>query len=170
VSAALPVAPPDLTARFKAGMRRLASGVWLVALRDAEGLKGFAATAVSPVSLEPNPSLLVCVNRATSSHDALLRAGVFSVNLLAEHDATTARRFGSALARHERFEDEQWVDRTPGIPAYRRALSSFGCEVASSLTVGTHTVLIGRVVTVDGTDGAAPLIYYGGDFASVRAA
>lgn len=171
MSAASPDARPDVATRFKAGMRRLASGVSIVAVRDAEGLKGFAATSVSSVALEPSPSLLVCVNRAVSSHDALLRAGVFCVNLLAEGDADTARRFGSAASRHERFEDGQWVDQAPGVPAYCRALVSFGCEIAASLVVGTHTVLIGRVVTVTGSDGTSlPLIYYGGDFASVRAA
>jgi flavin reductase len=164
-------ATADVVARFKAGMRCLASGVSIVAVRDTEGLKGFAATSVSSVAVEPVPTLLVCVNRAVSSHDALIRAGVFSVNLLAEDDAETARRFGSPNARHERFEDGQWADEVPGIPTYRRALASFGCVVTTSVVVGTHTVLFGHVLTIGQPSGAVwPLIYYGGDFASLHAA
>ena len=42
--------------------------------------------------------------------------------------------------------------------------------MATSLSVGTHTVLVGRVVAVARSEGAGvPLVYYEGAFASVRA-
>lgn len=94
----------DLRSDFRLGMRRLASGVSIVATADEEGPKGFLATSVSSVALDPTPCLLVCVNKSTSSHDALIRRQVFSVNVLAEQQADIARRFSSSELRDARFE------------------------------------------------------------------
>ena len=85
----------DLHSDFKLGMRRLASGVSIVATSDEQGPKGFLATSVSSVALDPWPCLLVCVNKTTSSHDAFIRTQVFSVNVLAERQVDIARRFSS---------------------------------------------------------------------------
>jgi flavin reductase len=161
----------DLAEQFRTGMRRLASGVSIVATRDKDGPKGFLATSVSSVALEPAPCLLVCVSRSVSSHDALLRTGVFSVNLLAEPDAEVARRFSSSALRDRRFEDGEWTSITTGAPTYRRALANFDCELATSMAVQTHTILIGRVVSVRTSEAQAdPLIYYDGGFDAIRAA
>ena len=163
--------PMDLSDRFRIGMRRLASGVSVVATGKLREPAGFLATSVSAVALEPDPCLLVCVNRAVSSHDVLMRAKVFSVNLLAATQADLAHRFSSSALRDQRFEVGQWVDLVTGAPIYRDALASFDCEISASMVVQTHSILIGRVVAMRMADkGAEPLIYYEGGFDAIRAA
>ena len=155
----------DLNEEFKLGMRRLASGVSIIATRDEEGPKGFVATSVSSVALEPTPCLLVCVNRAVSSHDALIRAGVFSVNLLAQPQVDTALSFSSSSKRAERFRKDRWTSLVTGAPVYSDALASFDCELQDSTVIQTHTILIGRAVAVRRSPQIAePLIYYNGSF------
>jgi len=161
----------DVTEQFRLGMRRLASGVSIIATVDEKVPKGFLATSVSSVALKPNPCLLVCVNRSVSSHDVLLRAGFFSVNLLAQKDAEVARRFCSPAFREQRFVDDNWFTLSTGAPAYRDALASFDCEVATTMAVQTHTILIGRVVSVQlSGNKTEPLIYFNGSFDPLRAA
>ncbi|HVX79003.1 MAG TPA: flavin reductase family protein [Bradyrhizobium sp.] len=161
----------DLRSDFRLGMRRLASGVSIVATADEDGPKGFLATSVSSVALDPTPCLLVCVNKSTSSHDALLRTQVFSVNVLAEQQVDIARRFSSSELRDARFEGSDWGRLETGAPICRGALANFDCRLMTTMTVQTHTVLIGRAVAVQMADAAVePLIYYDGRFDRNRAA
>jgi flavin reductase len=161
----------DLRSDFKLGMRRLASGVSIVATTDEEGPKGFLATSVSSVALDPWPCLLVCVNKSASSHDAFIRTKVFSVNVLAERQVDIARRFSSPELREARFEGNAWEILETGAPIYRNALASFDCRLMTTMTVQTHTVLIGHAAAVRSADTAVePLIYYDGRFGRSRAA
>jgi flavin reductase len=161
----------DLRSEFKLGMRRLASGVSIVATTDEGGPKGFLATSVSSVALDPSPCLLVCVNSSTSSHDAFIRTGIFSVNVLAGRQLDIARRFSSAELRDARFEGDAWEILETGAPICRDALASFDCELMTTMNVQTHTVLIGRAIAVRSAETAVePLIYYDGNFDRGRAA
>lgn len=161
----------DLRSDFKLGMRRLASGVSIVATTDDQGHKGFLATSVSSVALDPTPCLLVCVNKSTSSHDAFIRTQVFSVNVLAERQMDIARRFSSPELKDTRFEGGDWEISETGAPIYRDALASFDCRLMTTMTVQTHTILIGHAIAVRSTDTAIePLIYYDGRFDRNRAA
>lgn len=161
----------DLRNDFKLGMRRLASGVSIVATTDERGPKGFLATSVSSLALDPSPCLLVCVNKSTSSHDAFIRTQVFSVNLLAGRQVDIARRFSLPELRDARFESGAWEILETGAPIYRDALASFDCRLMTTFTVQTHTVLIGRAVAVRSADTAVePLIYYDGRLDHNRAA
>ena len=161
----------DLRSDFKLGMRRLASGVSIVATTDQQGSKGFLATSVSSVALDPSPCLLVCVNRSTSSHDDFIRTRIFSVNVLAARQIEIARRFSLPELRDARFEGDAWETLTTGAPVHRDALASFDCELMTTMTVQTHTVLIGRVVAArSAATEAEPLIYYNGCLDHNRAA
>ncbi len=161
----------DLRSDFKLGMRRLASAVSIVATTDERGPRGFLATSVSSVALDPWPCLLVCVNKSASSHDAFIRTKIFSVNVLAERQVDIARRFSSPELREARFDDSAWETLETGAPIYRDALASFDCRLLTTMTVQTHTVLIGHAAAVRSADTAVgPLIYYDGCFDRSRAA
>jgi flavin reductase len=107
--------------------------------------QGLVATSVCSVCVEPEPSLLVCVNLNSSCHDAISRIGIFRVNLLSAGDVELARRFSSSEARDQRFEETPWVRLVTGAPALPTALASFDCEVTQMISVHSHTVFIGAV-------------------------
>ena len=67
---------------------------------------GLTATAVSSVSAEP-PRLLVCINKSGVSHDKILAAGRFCVNVLAEEQDKIAH----GLCRHGRKRGRPVRDR-----------------------------------------------------------
>jgi flavin reductase len=132
-------------ALFKRGMRRLASGVSIITTLDQSIPHGLAATSVCSVCVEPEPSLLVCVNLNSSCHDAIRRAGIFCVNLLSSNDIELARRFSSPESRAQRFDECPWVPLVTGAPALPNTLASFDCEITQVIPVHSHTIFIGAV-------------------------
>ena len=149
-------------------MRRLASGVSLVTTLDEDMPHGFLATSVSSVSAEPDPTLLVCVNRSAESHGRINRTGFFCVNLLGETQAALAKNFATA-AREERFTGIEWTTLRSGAPAIPTALASFDCEIIKTVEVGSHTIFIAAVKDVVlHPDSNGPLLYHGGQFAGVK--
>jgi len=131
-------------ALFKSGMRRLAAGVSVITTSLHSEWYGLVATSVCSVSLEP-PSLLVCVNRSASSHDAIHAAGHFCVNLLRQDDDDVARRFSNSQFRQVRFTEREWRTLETGAPALVGALASFDCEIETTIPSGSHTIFIGNV-------------------------
>lgn len=151
--------------KYRLGMRRLAAGVSIITSRDEGRLHGFAATSVSSVAAEPEPTLLVCVNRSASSHDVIARSGIFCVNLLRDDDAETAQRFSAPHLRHARFEGREWMPLTTGAPALSCALVSFDCRVAGTMQVHSHTIFLGEVVDIHiSGEPATPLLYFDGRY------
>lgn len=157
----------DVPQQFKLGMRRLAAGVSLITTRDpAGGRHGLIATSVTSVSMAP-PTLLVCINKSASSHDALREAGVFCVNLLADRADEVARRFSSSELRELRFAEGNWSTLQTGAPALDGALASFDCEISKVVDASTHTIFIGGVVDVRLSDQQiSPLLYLDGAFST----
>lgn len=132
-------------ALFKRGMRRLAAGVSIVTTIEQGAPYGLVATSVSSVCAEPEPSLLVCVNRNSSSHDVIRRVGVFCANVLSSGDIELAQRFSSKEAPVARFEQCPWMPLMTGAPALPSALASFDCEITHVIPVHSHTIFVGAV-------------------------
>ena len=127
---------------FRHGMRRLTAGVSLVTTSSSEEKFGLIATSVSSLAAEP-PSLLVCVNRSASSHDAILQAGYFAVNVLREQHDDLCAQFSSPTRRAERFQSGEWQTLT-GAPVLADALVSFDCQLEKRWS-GTPTACCWRV-------------------------
>jgi hypothetical protein len=74
---------PDeqLAAQTKLALRRLASAVAVVSCRYGDMRHAMTATAVNAMSMNP-PSMIVCVNRATTFHGAISTAKRFAINIL----------------------------------------------------------------------------------------
>jgi flavin reductase (DIM6/NTAB) family NADH-FMN oxidoreductase RutF len=157
-----------LADHLKANLRRVASTVTVLTAGDGEGAVAMTATAFTSVALEPEPTVLVCVNRTARLHDVAVRTGGFRVNVLAEGQVHTARACGGGnMAR--RFEAGSWeFGLWPG-PRLQGALFDVACRTRELIESGTHSVFIGTVLEVNEADGA-PLIYRNGDYLNVGAA
>ena len=130
---------------FKQGMRRLAAGVSIITTIEQGAPHGLVATSVSSVCAEPEPSLLVCVNRNSSAHDVIDRARFFCVNLLSTDDQELAQRFSLPEFRSRRFKQGSWESLVTGAPALTSALASFDCEIMHAFPVHSHTIFVGAV-------------------------
>jgi flavin reductase (DIM6/NTAB) family NADH-FMN oxidoreductase RutF len=120
---------------------------------------------VCSVSADP-PTLLVCVNKSTSAHDPLLRAGCFSVNLLSTEQTKESGVFSGAggLKGDERFREGRWSVLETGAPVLEEAVAVFDCRISQRVDAGSHTVFFGAVVATQTHSDQHPLIYLRGDY------
>ena len=150
---------------FRNAMRYLAGAVSVVTTGIGEQRTGFTATSVSSLSVEP-PTLLVCLNRSSSSWPVLTTHGAFCVNVLSHDHLHVADRFagrGGAQGT-ARYEGEQWRQLATGTWVLSSALAAFDCEVEEALDRHSHTILIGRVKAIALRDSAEPLLYWQGAY------
>ena len=130
--------------QFRLGMRSLAGAVNIVTTAHAGHRHGMTATAVCSATAEP-PTVLVCLNRHTTTHGAVAKSGVFCVNVLRAEDWELSTAFSGAQPGDARFRSRDWTRLSTGAPVLIEALASFDCRVVKSLAHGTHTVLLGEV-------------------------
>lgn len=145
---------------------RFASGVTVITTVAGGADHGTTASAVTSLSLDP-PMLLVCLNKTSDTQAAILAAGVFGVNILAEHQGQVAYQF--AKKGSDKFDGVALDRGRSGVPLVRDALAHIECEVEETVTGGTHTVFLARVRAAAGTD-AAPLTYFRGRFGRLESA
>lgn len=155
------------TEDFRAGMRRLAGAVNIITTIDGEGRRcGITATAVNSLSTDP-PSLIACVNKATSVGQVAPAARIFCVNVLASEQQQLADVFAGRtdLARDDRFQKGNWARLQTGAPVLADARASFDCELVEAIDYATHLILIGRVVATRlGSMPDMPLLYGDGSY------
>lgn len=164
-SSAAPTQGEPETAAFRTAMRYLAGAVSVVTTGAGEQRTGFTATSVSSLSVAP-PTILVCLNRDSSSRPVLLEYRTFCVNLLAHDHLHVADRFaGRGGAKGvARYEGAQWQQMATGTLALSGALAAIDCELEEALDRHSHTILIGRVKALALRDGAEPLLYWHGAY------
>jgi len=148
-------------AAFRKAMRHVATGVTVVtSLRDGEP-RGITVNALASVSLEP-PSLLICINREARSYLFISTSRVFCVNVLAGEQRELAEHF-SGKVRDRQFDDVAYRIDTTGAPVLEGTIAHFDCELAHEYQFGSHSILIGRVLSCAARPGS-PLGYFNGGF------
>ena len=148
---------------FRKAMRRLAATVTLISTTDASGQRhGMAATAVNSVTMDP-PTLLICINHSASVHQPLIESGRFCINVLMPSHHELVGFFSGLKTGEERFKTGDWqLDDATGLPYLHGAQCNLFCRVASVTTVGTHSVIIATVGSVQMADEVTPLLYANG--------
>lgn len=147
---------------FKSVMRRFASGVCVVTTIDAQGRPlGMLATAFTSVTATP-PTVLICINREASMHSALLDSEVFCVNILGHNNMDIIEKFSDAGARNNRFKSGEWSRTGTGSPVLSSSHAALECKVGSTMSEGSHSVILGKVLSTAIYDHAnkSPLVFY----------
>lgn len=161
--------PSVSQAEFRAAMARVCAPVNIVTTDGAAGRGGFTATAMCSVSDEP-PTLLVCMNGRSAQCDLFLANRSFCVNVLSAEHAVLASDFAGATAdMGARYERADWFPLRSGSPALVDAIVTFDCLLESVSRVGTHNVMIGRVVDVALRERASALLYFDRSYVEMAA-
>ena len=157
---------PADAAQFKLGMRNLAGAVSIITSSHDGRLFGMTATAVCSASADP-PTVLVCVNQGTTTHQAIDKARVFCVNVLRHEDRELSSLFSDSQKGESRFRAERWTQLATGSPVLHNSLVSFDCRVANRLVHGTHTIFLGEVERLQIGRKGKPLLYSDGQYAKL---
>ncbi|ENW06223.1 hypothetical protein F933_01946 [Acinetobacter beijerinckii CIP 110307] len=144
---------------FKNAMSFLTSAVSVVTTTGLSGRYGFTASAVCSVTDSP-PTLLVCMNKASSSHAHFVENQILTVNVLGAHHEHISKVFSSKLMPEERFKHGIWTELETGAPVLDDALVSFDCEIEQIQEVGTHTIFICPIVAIQRSQHDQSLVYF----------
>jgi flavin reductase (DIM6/NTAB) family NADH-FMN oxidoreductase RutF len=151
---------PD-TATFKEAMRHVPTGVTVVtSLKDGEP-RGITVNAFASVSADP-PTLLICINREARSYLFISASGLFCVNILAGEQRHLAEHFAGKV-RERQFENVEYAIDATGAPVLGGAIAHCDCRLEEEHHVGSHSIMIGRVLSCAARAGS-PLGYFNGGF------
>ena len=141
-------------------MASFPSGVAIVTTMSEEGEpRGLTTTAVCSVSADP-PTILVCVDLASRTLEALRARRRFVVNFIGEGRSELCLLFASK--EEDKFADVDWETTSTGLPLlHADALAWAECTTVNELEIGDHVLFVGGV-----DDGGVrpelepPLMYY----------
>jgi len=150
---------PDLDT-MKQVNRQFVSGVTVVTTMDDERPRGLAVNAFSSISLDP-PTVMVAVQRTSSTHDCLFRATHLAINILSTDQLDVVGVF--ATKADDKFAGLDWEPGPFGSPLIKRSGAQMEVEIRERLQASTHTLFVCRVVHATVSD-RHPMVYSAGKF------
>lgn len=145
-------------------MSRWVTGVAVVTSTDGTGPRGATTNALTSLSLDPL-LVLVALDRASNTLQAVRNSGRFCINVLAADQEELARRFATKASGEEKLAGvpHQLVD---AVPVLDGAVAWLACELDHELGGGDHTILLGRPLEAGSISDTQPLVFHGGRFHS----
>jgi flavin reductase (DIM6/NTAB) family NADH-FMN oxidoreductase RutF len=161
----VPETSPD---HFRAAMRHLVGAVSVITVGRGSDITGMTVTSVSSLSIDP-PTLIVAINRASSTWPVLKRYGVFGLSVLTSDQIEIAERFSGkhGLKGRERFAGGEWIARGPSAPLLVGAAAAIDCEVEDVIERHSHAIVVGRVRDLISSKYASALAYWHGKYVAI---
>jgi flavin reductase (DIM6/NTAB) family NADH-FMN oxidoreductase RutF len=150
---------PD-TDLMKQVNRQFVTGVTVVTAMDGEKPRGLAVNAFSSITLDP-PTVMVAVQRTSSTHECLFRASHLAINILSVDQLDVVNRF--AVKSDDKFAGLDWEPGPFGSPLIGRSGAQMEVEIRERLQASTHTLFVCRVVHATVSD-RHPMVYSAGRF------
>lgn len=163
--------PPLSSAEFRQAVGQFATGVTVVTVEREPGqVHGMTASSFTSVSLDPL-LILVCIDHNARMLSLLLEKKRFGVSVLRENQ----RAISEFFAQTEQPEQGEanlgirfgWARQ--GIPVLEGTLARLACSVESFHVSGDHTVFVGRVESVEISEGE-PLLHFRGKYRRIGGA
>jgi flavin reductase (DIM6/NTAB) family NADH-FMN oxidoreductase RutF len=153
-------------ADFRRVAGRFATGICVVATRDRGVDYAMTVSAFTSVSLDPL-LVLVCVEKITRFHEAVLSSGAWTVSVLPEDAEAVSRWF----AEKGRPTPKQFADHphhpgpVTGMPVLDIATAVIECRTRAVYDGGDHDIVVADVVGVSAAPAASrPLLYVEGGY------
>jgi flavin reductase (DIM6/NTAB) family NADH-FMN oxidoreductase RutF len=150
---------PDLDT-MKQVNRQFITGVTVVTAMDDEKPRGLAVNAFSSISLDP-PTVMVAVQRTSSTHECLFRAEHLAINILSVDQIDVVGVFATKSA--DKFAGLDWEPGPFGSPLIQRSAAQMEVEIRERLQASTHTLFVCRVLHAAVSD-RHPMVYSAGKF------
>jgi flavin reductase (DIM6/NTAB) family NADH-FMN oxidoreductase RutF len=149
---------------LKSAMRRMSGGVSVITAGVGDERTGATVTSATALSVDP-PTMIVNINRSSSSWPVISRYGHFCVNILSADQQDVADRFAGkgGLKGIERYDGAEWFTLASGASVLRGALAGIDCEVDEVIERHSHAIILGRVVSIVAGDGHS-LVYSNGRY------
>ena len=150
-------------AEFRQALSHFASGVTVVTTEHEGKPYGMTVASFASLSLHP-PLVLICIEKAVKTHDAIAAAGKFGVSILTKDQAGVSNRFASKS--DDKFSGVELVAGSNGVPLIGGALTTLECNVTQQLPGGDHSIFVGEIVATSAGVGE-PLVYFRGAYRDI---
>jgi flavin reductase (DIM6/NTAB) family NADH-FMN oxidoreductase RutF len=159
--------PVDQTV-FRGALSRFASGVTVVTTVVDGVDHAMTASAFTSVSLEP-PQVLVCSQRTSRFHEAVLESGIWAVSILSDRGRAASAWFANrGRALEGQFDDVPHHRGALGVPLLDASLAWLECRTIGVHDGGTHSILVGEVTWAAAQDeDDDPLLYYRSHYGTI---
>jgi flavin reductase (DIM6/NTAB) family NADH-FMN oxidoreductase RutF len=152
---------------FRSIIGHFATGVTVITTAAGQELQGMTANAVASLSLDP-VMVLICVEKSTHTHRLLEAGGVFTVNILGEHQEDVSRTFARrAEPEAGSLRGVPFVFGKTGSPRLEDCLAFLECRISNALDGGDHTIFLGEVVAEGIVNDVKPLMFFRGKYRSL---
>ena len=146
--------------QFRSVMSRFATGITVVTTALGNDRFGITVNAFCSVSLDP-PLVLICIEKKSKVHDALIESGFFAANILSADQMDISSCFASNTGqRFEQFCGQTTLTAITGAPILQNTLGYVDCRIVAAHPGGDHTIIVGQVEAGDAVEGD-PLLYFG---------
>jgi flavin reductase (DIM6/NTAB) family NADH-FMN oxidoreductase RutF len=154
-------------ATVKRALRSLGGGVSVITAGRGEDRTGATVTSATGLSMDP-PTMIVNINKSSSTWPAIERHGHYCVNILAVGQQEIANRFAGigGVKGSARYEGAEWTTLVSGAPVLANALAAIDCEVEEIIERHSHAIILGRAVAVLSGEGES-LVYHNGGYGHV---
>ena len=161
---------PTIDAKqFRQVMRKFATGVTILTVRDGKSIHAMTANSFTSVSLDPMLAL-VCIAKNSTTHEMVSRAEIFAVNILSDAHSAWARRFAHQVTSPvDPFADIAHHSAETGSPILDDAIAYLDCQVVAAHDAGDHTIFVGRVLAAGfgNASDQEPLLWFNGEYTSL---
>lgn len=153
------------TIDLKGAMRHLVGAVSVITTGQGRRRTGATVTSAHSLSIEPE-TMLVSLNRSSSTWPVLNETGSFCVNILAGDQQEVADRFAGRGGEKgpERYAGAAWTQLVTGSGVLTGALASIDCELEHVVERHSHVLVFGRVRAIVASASGPALIYAHGRY------
>ncbi|MBK9143702.1 MAG: flavin reductase family protein [Candidatus Melainabacteria bacterium] len=125
---------------------RLASGVHIVTIKDAEGRDGMLATWIAQAAFAP-PMVSIAVNRSREIMPRLKEGSHLAVNVLSKNNMDIFKAFARPFQEGmDRFEGLDCGEDSKGSPYFSKAVGYMSVQITGFAEAGDHVLVLGEVV------------------------
>jgi flavin reductase (DIM6/NTAB) family NADH-FMN oxidoreductase RutF len=135
----------------KKALHKISYGLYIVCSKKDKNFNGQIANSVFQVTAEP-PTIAVSINKQNLTHEYIENSKVFTMSILCDKAPMTyIGTFGYKSGRDvDKFKDVKYRVGKTGAPiVLDHAVAFIEAEVIDQISVGTHTIFVGKIVDAD---------------------
>jgi flavin reductase (DIM6/NTAB) family NADH-FMN oxidoreductase RutF len=153
---------------LRQAMRYWATGVTIVTAAYDGIQHGMTVSSFTSVSLTP-AQVLISLAQNTRTHDLISRSHHFGITILDSSQVELSDRFAGRVPDElDRLTDVETFTLISGTPLIKAGLAQIDCHVVTTLGSGTHTILIGEVLSAQSGESGNPLLYFNRNYYEVK--
>lgn len=145
---------------FKKAMGHWASGVTIITYSENGIYGGLTASSFSSLSVDPF-LVLFCVLKTATSHDKIIHAREFAINILSSEQENLSNQFAKPDSdRNQLVHENGFTTQVTKAPLLKNSLCHLDCSLANVYDGGDHSILVGNVHYANTDESKRPLLYF----------